>query len=253
MISCSPLWYIYCYRAYCWRSKHCSQSTILVWHAIIFPLQSSGQLVANSISQGTPFPRELLQIVSVSSPDWTCITNIHTAVTFSTKGLAGSTQRSYQAGQKRYLAFCSEVHRPALPTSEATLSMFVSYLAHEGLAHSTIKVDLSAIRNLHVSAGLHEEFSNQLTPRLELVLRGIKKDKAESAPEQVRLPITIEIMHKIKRVLQCRPQDNDNILHALGGMLPSLFWLFKVWGIYSAFTRNVWSGCTLITERHSNW
>ena len=160
----------------------------------------------------TPFPRELLQIVSVSSPDWTCITNIHTAVTFSTKGLAGSTQRSYQAGQKRYLAFCSEVHRPALPTSEATLSMFVSYLAHEGLAHSTIKVDLSAIRNLHVSAGLHEEFSNQLTPRLELVLRGIKKDKAESAPEQVRLPITIEIMHKIKRVLQCRPQDNDNIL-----------------------------------------
>ena len=117
----------------------------------------------------TPFPRELLQIVSVSSPDWTCITNIHTAVTFSTKGLAGSTQRSYQAGQKRYLAFCSEVHRPALPTSEATLSMFVSYLAHEGLAHSTIKVDLSAIRNLHVSAGLHEEFSNQLTPRLELV------------------------------------------------------------------------------------
>ena len=76
--------------------------------------------------------------------------------------------------------------------------MFVSHLAREGLAHSTIKVYLSAIRNLHVSAGLHEEFSKQLTPWLELVLRGIKKDKAESTPQQVRLPITIEVMHKIK-------------------------------------------------------
>ena len=110
----------------------------------------------------TPLPMELLQIVSVSSLD---ITSIHTGVQhYYQKILAGSTQKSYQAGQKCYLAICSKAHRPALPTSEVTPSMFVSHLAHEGFVHSTIIVYLLPIRNLHVSAGLHEEFSKQLTP-----------------------------------------------------------------------------------------
>ena len=49
--------------------------------------------------------------------------------------------------------------------------MFVSYLARQGLSQASIKVYLSEVRNLHVSAGLHKEFSKQLTPRLELVLK----------------------------------------------------------------------------------
>ena len=89
--------------------------------------------------------------------------------------------------------------------------MFVSYLAQQGLSQASIKVYLSAVRNLHVSAGLHEEFSKQLTPRLELVLKGIKKEKAKSAPHS-RLPITVEIMGSIKTVLTLHPTDYDNTL-----------------------------------------
>ena len=89
--------------------------------------------------------------------------------------------------------------------------MFVSYLAQQGLSQAPIKVYLSAVRNLHVSAGLHEEFSKQLTPRLELVLKGIKKEKAKSAPPS-RLPITVEIMGSIKTVLALHPTDYDNTL-----------------------------------------
>ena len=70
---------------------------------------------------------------------------------------------------------------------------------------------LSAVHNLHVSAGLHEEFSKQLTPRLELVLKGIKKEKAKSTPPS-RLPITVEIMGSIKAVLARNPTDYDNTL-----------------------------------------
>ena len=39
---------------------------------------------------------------------------------------------------------------------EDTLLMFVSYLARQGLSQASIKVYLSAVRNLHVSAGLHK-------------------------------------------------------------------------------------------------
>ena len=62
--------------------------------------------------------------------------------------------------------------------------MFVSYMAQQSLSQVSIKVYLSAVRNLHVSAGLHEEFSKQLTPRLELVLKGIKKGKGKVCPSQ---------------------------------------------------------------------
>ncbi len=90
--------------------------------------------------------------------------------------------------------------------------MFVSYLAKEGLAHQSIKVYLSAVRNLHVSAGLHQEFATELTPRLQMVLRGIKKEKAKMNPPRTRLPITIDIMEKIKGALAQAPGDHNNIL-----------------------------------------
>ncbi len=90
--------------------------------------------------------------------------------------------------------------------------MFVSHLAREGLAHQSIKVYLSAVCNLHVSAGLHQEFSKELTPRLEMVLKGIKKEKAKTNPPRVRLPITIDIMSRIKEVLAQAPGDHNNIV-----------------------------------------
>ena len=87
------------------------------------------------------------------------------------QGLATSTQKSYQAGQ-RYLTFCGDVKRSPIPASEDTLLMFVGHLAQQGLAHQTNKVYLSAVCNLHVTAGLHNKFAKQLTPRLEMVLKG---------------------------------------------------------------------------------
>ena len=86
-----------------------------------------------------------------------------------------NTGVSYQTDQHWYLTFCSSIKKSLLPTTEDTLLLFVSHLAQQGPSHASIKVYLSAICNLHVSSGLHEEFAKQLTPRLELVLKGIKK------------------------------------------------------------------------------
>ena len=78
--------------------------------------------------------------------------------------------------------------------------MFTAYLVKEGLAHTTIKVYLAAIRNLHVASGHHQAFHNQLTPHLQQVLRGIKKEQASHQP-LVCLSITLSIMRQIKAVI----------------------------------------------------
>ena len=107
--------------------------------------------------------------------------------------------------------FCTEASHPPLPTTKDTSLLFVSYLAKQSLSHASIKVYLSAVHNLHVSTGLHEEFSKHLTPRPELVLKGIKK-KAKSAPPPSLLPVTVEIMRSIKTALTPIPTDYDNTL-----------------------------------------
>ena len=120
--------------------------------------------------------------------------------------------KSYQAGQKRYLSFCDAVQRPAVPTSEETLMMFASHLAKGSLSHQTIKVYLSAVRNLHVTEGRHSDYTEALTPRLERVLKGIKKESTNCNPPQIRLPSTLNIMQSIRRVLATAPEDHNNIM-----------------------------------------
>ena len=98
-----------------------------------------------------------------------------------------------------------------MPSSEDTLLMFVGHLAQQGLSHQTIKVHLSVVRNLHVTAGLRNKFTEQLTPRLEMVLKGIKKDKT-AATTCTQLPITVEIMEKLKCAFSKKPTDHNNII-----------------------------------------
>ena len=80
------------------------------------------------------------------------------------------------------------------------------------ITHPTIKVYISAIRNLHVASRQHQHFANQLTPRLEQVLHGIKREQAYSLPAKVRLPITTQIMQQIKQLLLKCPHSYSNIL-----------------------------------------
>ena len=81
--------------------------------------------------------------------------------------------------------------------------MFTSHLVQIGLAHPTIKV--------HVSSGLHSQFALALSPKLEMVMKGIKKEKSLVAP-CVRLPITLDIMTKYMEMLNQNPHNRDNIM-----------------------------------------
>ena len=89
--------------------------------------------------------------------------------------------------------------------------LFVGHLSEDGLTHQSIKVYLSAVRNLHVSAGLHDHFSQQMTPRVEQALKGIKNANSKTATNRIRLPITLDIMQKIWSVLDQEPTNYTNI------------------------------------------
>ena len=85
-------------------------------------------------------------------------------------------------------------------------------MALTGLAHTSIKVYFSAIGNLHSSCSHHSEYQQALTPRLEQVLRGIKREQLFTRSVRVRLPITVEIMHQIHSVLSKCPTEYEGMM-----------------------------------------
>ena len=99
-----------------------------------------------------------------------------------------------------------------IPAQESTLLLFVTHLAISGLSHTTIKVYLSAIRSMHVATGQHAVFHQQLTPRLQQVLKGIQRTQAVSKSPRVRRPITLDIMKAIFHLLFNKSASYDNAL-----------------------------------------
>jgi len=75
-----------------------------------------------------------------------------------------------------------------------------------------IKVYLSAICHMHILSGLHENVSHQFTPQVQLAILGIKRSQAVTSTPRARLPITMEMMQKIKHVLSQYPSSYDNVM-----------------------------------------
>jgi len=136
----------------------------------------------------------------------------HKAAEVLHNGLAVNTRSTYIAGQHRYQNFCRAINATSIPTSEQTLLLFATHLADSNITYSTIKVYMSTIRHMHVTEGCHEEFYSQLTPRVQLALKGIQKSQATSHTQRTCLLITLEIMHSINGLLSEEPHSYDNIL-----------------------------------------
>ena len=125
-------------------------------------------------------------------------------------GLAKSSRKTYAAGKRRYFNFCKLVGKKLIPTTECTLTLFVTHLATSNTSLRTIKVYLAAVRHMHVCKGLHKQFNYQVTPRLHLILRGIKKRQAGRRFTKPRLPITIPIPRSIKTPLSKEASSYDS-------------------------------------------
>ena len=93
------------------------------------------------------------------------------------KDLTQSTQRTYRSGKDRYLKFCSQTDKNRLPVTEWVLCSFVSHLVQHSLKHRSIKVYLSAVRHLQIQESYPDPFGGAAMPKLEYVLRGVRKQK----------------------------------------------------------------------------
>ena len=121
----------------------------------------------------------------------------------------------YAAGQRRYLHFCRGAQIKPILTSECALMLFITHPAVANISYGTIKVNLSAVRHLHICRGLHIHFSQQLTPRLFLILQAIRRHQADSCPGRKRLIITIQLLGKIRHLLSKQPTYTDITLWAM--------------------------------------
>ena len=85
-------------------------------------------------------------------------------------------------------------------------------MAQEGLKHRTIKSYLSGLRLYQI----HQNLGNPLftnMPRLEYVLSGVKRAEAHAGIlPRPRLPITLDILLKLKTVWLAHPVHPDNIM-----------------------------------------
>ena len=120
---------------------------------------------------------------------------------YCNRGLADSTQRTYKSGINRYLSFCRlfGVSTP-FPVSEPLLCYFVTYLAREGVAPSTVRTYLAAVRHAQIMRGHPGPRELSSLPRLRLVQNGVRRERALTGQPQTRqrLPITPTILRQIR-------------------------------------------------------
>ena len=134
---------------------------------------------------------------------------------YTAAGIAPSTRKAYNSAHKRFHFFCTHfaIVNP-FPVTESLLCYFVAFLAREGLAPSSIKLYLSAVRHMQVVLGFPEPRAESSLPRLKLVLNGITRARASSGKTQVkpRLPITTDVLWKVYEALSSRPQNYASAL-----------------------------------------
>lgn len=111
---------------------------------------------------------------------------------------ADSTWRAYEGHWRRFLLWCEQHGRSALPASPETVVLYVTHLAEGGRVPATISQCLAAISQCHIRA---REPSPREAPEVREVWRGIRRRKG-IAPTQ-KLPFTTE---NVRAALRLQPR-----------------------------------------------
>ena len=130
---------------------------------------------------------------------------------YTGQALADSTKKSYRSAKRRYNAFCQHNHITPLPVGEQHLCRYVASLANDGLAHTSIKAYLSGMRHLQVEEGWGDPKFGGM-PKLELVLRGVKRTQAMKNKIKPRQPITPDLSLKLRDVWLKGPRGGDGTM-----------------------------------------
>ena len=141
--------------------------------------------------------------------------------------VAPSTKQTYSSGEKRFVEFILLVKHTqveqCLPAKESMLTEFVVYLARS-IKHSSIKNYLAAVRHYQIRQGF--KLNLQKMTRLQLVLRGIKRDQGGQI--RIRLPITIYHLQLFHLLLSIPSTKNFDSLMFWAAMTLAFFGFLRL-------------------------
>ena len=104
---------------------------------------------------------------------------------------------------KKFGTFCARYVIDPFPVTEHLLCCFAAYMANAGLSPQTVKSYLAAVRNAQLSLGLPYPREQSSLPIFKRVQAGISRCKLRRGqPSKVRLPITAQLLLKIKWSLE---------------------------------------------------
>ncbi len=114
------------------------------------------------------------------------------AAEYASRARGAGTRRVYRSAWRGFEAWCRSLGREPLAGDPQLLAMYATRRADEGVAVSTLRVDLAAIRTAHLLAGVPLDLHD---PRLVLVVEGITrrrgtrpgKQAAPAVPDVLRL------------------------------------------------------------------
>ena len=96
------------------------------------------------------------------------------AAVYATRARGDGTRRTYRSAWRQYEAWCAALGREPLAADPDTIAMYVVRCADQGLAVSSIRVALAAIKTAHLLAGLSLDLRH---PRLAMVVEGVTRSK----------------------------------------------------------------------------
>ena len=129
-------------------------------------------------------------------------------VQYCEQALAVSTQKSYASAKRRYLQFCARYHIQSTPFTEQALCKYVAYLANQRVSHTSIKCYLAALRHLHIERELGDP-NISMMPKLELVIRGVRRAQSVNKKPSLRQPITPGLLSKMRQTWLVRHKSWD--------------------------------------------
>ena len=103
--------------------------------------------------------------------------------------LAPSSLPTYRSGWSSYSNFCSPHRFPTLPLSEATLLLFCTSLLATTSLMAPLRFYLYAFTYFSRLSG--HAFSVDLFPRLQFLLRGVRRSQGNTLTLPLRSPITL--------------------------------------------------------------
>jgi integrase len=115
------------------------------------------------------------------------------AAVYATRARGDGTRRAYRAAWGAFTAWCESLGREPLAADADSIAMYIVRRADDGLAVSSLRVHLAAIRTAHLLAGIPLDLRH---PRLAMVLAGIVRSKGSRPRRQAApaLPDALRLM-----------------------------------------------------------